>query len=466
MKHDDRQDGALTPSTGVAPSHQTTHEAETIGNMFDHSLAEISQRYDVLSLAGQGGMGVVYRVRDRETNDVVAIKILKPEIAADDTLVERFKNELRLSRKITHKNVCRIHDFNRSATLSFITMEFVEGESLREFLYRRSKVPVTEGLPWALQLCEGMHEAHAQGVVHRDLKPENIMLDKSGTAKIMDFGIARSLERKGTLTSTLIGTPAYMAPEQAEGKPIDRRVDVYALGLIMYEMFTGLPAFQADTPVGFALKQVRERPRSPRELEPSVSPRLAEAILKCLEKDPQRRFQSVEQLKEVLVLEGTLSPRSHRTRGHRTSRFMIPISELPSLPRSRVRFLLALIQVMYLVFYLVALARMEDIIIIVGREKPAILHLVLGAVVLTGLIGIAIRLYLFSALTFDFVGLGEGFHLIFLPLLVLDLIWALCPLLLAHKIGVGLALAVTVALIYLPFSQRTLVRIAYGGHER
>src|ERR1700681_2633075 len=193
--------------------------------------SHIPPRYEVLSQIGTGGMGIVYKVRDLETGEIVALKILKPEIASDPDVQENFKRELCLARKITHKNVCRIHEFNRLTGTAYTSMEFVEGESLLSRLYRVGSLPLTEALEIARQICAGLREAHAQGIVHRDLKPANIMLDRNGTVKIMDFGIARMAQRDGPMTGTIVGTPAYMAPEQAELKPVSSCTDISALGL-------------------------------------------------------------------------------------------------------------------------------------------------------------------------------------------------------------------------------------------
>ncbi|MGB6623981.1 MAG: serine/threonine-protein kinase, partial [Candidatus Acidiferrales bacterium] len=213
------------------------------------SLTALSQRYDVLSEAGHGNMGNVYKARDRETGETVALKLIKPEIASDQAMMDRFKNELLFARRITHKNVCRVYDFNRIGGVAYTSMEFVEGESLRSVLNRFGGLPVRKGIDLASQICSGLKEAHAQGIVHRDLKPENVMIDKHGNVKIMDFGIARSMEAGTRLTGAMIGTPAYMAPEQVAGKPVDYRTDIYSLGLMLYEMFTGSETFHADTAV-------------------------------------------------------------------------------------------------------------------------------------------------------------------------------------------------------------------------
>src|SRR3984957_12181333 len=182
-------------------------------------LSALGQRYEILGEAGHGSMGNVYKARDRETGETVALKLLKPEIASDQAMMDRFKNELLYARKITHKNVCRVHEFNRIGGIAYTSMEFVEGESLRSVLNRFGGLPLRKANHVALQICSGLAEAHAQGIVHRDLKPENVMIDAQGNVKIMDFGIARSMEAGARLTGSMVGTPAYMAPEQVAGEP-------------------------------------------------------------------------------------------------------------------------------------------------------------------------------------------------------------------------------------------------------
>src|SRR5688572_23110848 len=179
-------------------------------------------------------MGVVYKARDRETGEFVAIKVLRPEVATDRLAADRFINEVRLSRRITHKNVCRVYEFTRTGSVAYLSMEYVEGESLRSVLSRVGGVNVRKGVQIARQICAALAEAHAQGIIHRDLKPENVMLDRAGNVKVMDFGIARLLDAAATSTGSVMGTPAYMAPEQAEGKPVDVRTDIYAFGLVLY----------------------------------------------------------------------------------------------------------------------------------------------------------------------------------------------------------------------------------------
>ena len=267
-------------------------------------------RYEMLSELGRGGMGIVYKVRDRETGEVLALKILKPEIAGNPQILERFKNELLLAHKITNRHVARLYEFHRAGDTAYLSMEFVEGESLRSLLEREGRLETARATEFARQLADGLAEAHRQSIVHRDLKPENIMIGPHGELKVMDFGISRSYGQDATVTGSVVGTPAYMAPEQAEGKALDHRVDIYTFGLTLYEMFTGEAAFHGDTAVTLALKQVTERPTNPTKLAPSLPRRIDATIMKCLEKDPAKRFQRVEDAYQALA--GVTAPESPR----------------------------------------------------------------------------------------------------------------------------------------------------------
>ena len=293
----------LTPEGHSAGSDETLDGGSSGSFRFSPTPATeaLSARYDIQEQLGKGGMGIVYKALDRETGDTVALKILRPEVANDPDIQARFKNELRLARKITHKNVCRIYEYSRAGDTAYISMEFVAGETLRRVLERFGGLPLRKGVELGRQICAGLHEAHEQGVVHRDLKPDNVMVDEAGNVKLMDFGIARSAEGNATLTGQAIGTPAYMAPEQVEGKPVDARTDLYALGLILYEMFTGTQAFRGDTPLAVALKQVREQPTPPRQIEATLPLPLERIILRCLNKDANLRFPSVNTLDTALA---------------------------------------------------------------------------------------------------------------------------------------------------------------------
>lgn len=432
---------------------------------FFHNMPLISDRYEVLGEAGRGGMGVVYRARDRETDEIVALKALRPELAADIRLLERLKRELRLARRITHKNVCRVYDLHRTPTLCFVTMEFVDGESLRSFLRRRGALKVEEGISIGRQICAALQEAHNQEIVHRDLKPENVMLDCSGTVKVMDFGIARSLDTASTLTAGVLGTPAYMAPEQAAGLHVDRRTDIYSLGLVLYEVFTGVAAFTADTPIALAWKQVHERPVHPRDLEPALPATLESIILKCLEKEASRRYQTAEQLELALrrVLEIPSAGTCARPDTKRLWFITASAEELPRLPRALARTLFLVVQLLYLSFYLITLAKFGTIQVLLTHLLTAAGPPIAEIVRVTALLGTALRLYLLSGVGFDYKGVGNDFRRLWFLLALLDLFWALSPLLLfaAGKIG-HLAFACVIALAFLPLSQRTLIRMAYA----
>lgn len=286
-------------------------DAETVTfEAAPQAVAAASSRYDILGELGRGGMGIVYKARDRETGEVVALKFLKPELASDARLMERFKNELRLARQITHQNACRTHELLRFGNTVVISMEYVDGESLRQILDRLTGVRVPKALQIAREVCAALRIAHGQGIVHRDLKPENVMLDRAGAAKVMDFGIARSATST-TETGGITGTPAYMAPEQAQGLAVDHRADIYALGLILYELLTGRPVFEGNTPVEVALKQMRDTPPAPGDFEPGIPAHFERAILRCLEKSPERRFQSVDELEQALLQ--TSAPKQRTT---------------------------------------------------------------------------------------------------------------------------------------------------------
>ena len=256
----------------------------------------IESRYQILEKIGSGGAGVVYKARDRDTGAILALKVLHAHIANTPELLQSLKSELLLARKITHKNICRVYDLNRLGDASAISMEFIEGESLRGLLKRERTLPVESGLRLIRQVLAGIGEAHAQNVVHRDLKPENILIGADGVVKVMDFGVARSVDPGATHTATLSGTPAYMSPEQAQARASDARTDIYSLGLIMYELFTGRMAFTGDNAVSVALKQINEAPATPRAVAQTIPETVEAIILKCIEKDPQQRFQSAREL--------------------------------------------------------------------------------------------------------------------------------------------------------------------------
>jgi serine/threonine protein kinase/tetratricopeptide (TPR) repeat protein len=254
-------------------------------------------RYQIIEELGKGGMGKVYKVWDTEVREKVALKLLNPLTAGDEKTIERFRNELKLARQIAHRNVCRMYHLAREDETYYITMECVAGEDLKSSIRRMGPLSIGKAISIAQQVCRGLSEAHRLGVIHRDLKPHNIMVDREGNARIMDFGIARSLRTKGiTDTGVVVGTPEYMSPEQVEGKQVDQRSDIYSLGAILFEMITGKVPFDGDTPLSIAVKHTTTASPDPRELNHQIPEELSRVILRCMEKDKRARYQSAQDL--------------------------------------------------------------------------------------------------------------------------------------------------------------------------
>jgi len=269
--------------------------------------AQLAGRYRIVSLLGRGGMGEVYRADDLKLDQPVAMKFLPTRLERDEGLLARFLNELRTARQVSHPNVCRVHDIAEVDGRHFLSMEYVDGEDLASLLRRIRRVPQDTALQFAQQICAGLAAVHAQGILHRDLKPANVMIDGAGRPKIADFGLASLAEddEDGDLRS---GTPAYMAPEQFAGQPPTVRTDLYALGLLFFELFTGKPAFDGKT-TSDARRHIDSVPSKPTRLVEGLDPGIERVILRCLERDPADRFQNAEELQKALDQLGTRRPR-------------------------------------------------------------------------------------------------------------------------------------------------------------
>jgi eukaryotic-like serine/threonine-protein kinase len=292
---------AATPTTPVT----TTRPASTPSGALLAPGTVFANRYEVKEILGTGGMGVVYRAFDRELGEPVAIKTLRPEaLAGDGVALERFKQEIRLARKITHRNVVRTYDLGEVNGTYYLTMEYVEGTSLKQLIGTRGPLPVPVTLTIGKQLCRALEVAHEEGVIHRDIKPQNIAVEPSGVLKVMDFGIARLATRPKdqglTVEGMSIGTPDYMSPEQLSGMEIDARSDVYSAGVVLFECLTARLPFVADTMFALIAKHLEQSPPDPRQLNPDVPEAFAQVILKTMAKEPADRYQSAAALHDAL----------------------------------------------------------------------------------------------------------------------------------------------------------------------
>jgi tetratricopeptide (TPR) repeat protein/TolB-like protein len=289
-------DGVQPPSSARAgrSGHFASAAVLKVGDV-------LGERYEIQQLLGEGGMGAVYKAKDRELDRFVALKVIRPELAASPAILARFKQELLLAHQVTHKNVIRIYDLSEADGVKFITMEFIAGADLRSLLVSEGKFKPEYAVDVIRQVCLALDAAHSVGVIHRDLKPQNIMRDEQGRILVMDFGLARSVESAGmTQTGALVGTMEYMSPEQALGSELDQRSDLFAVGLIFYELLSGKVPYKADTAVASLLKRTRERAVPVADLDPSVPQLLSNIVSKCLERDPKLRYQSAREILDNL----------------------------------------------------------------------------------------------------------------------------------------------------------------------
>jgi len=295
-----RESWATHPRSDTAAAQ--SREALEIGTV-------LANRYEIVRRIGEGGMGAVYQARDLELNRVVALKVIRPSLAKNPEILSRFKQELILARQVTHKNVIRIYDLAEFDGIKFITMDFIDGRDLKSVLRANGKFEPRRAAEIIEQVCRGLEAAHSEAVIHRDLKPQNIMVDRSGKITVMDFGIARSTAVGGmTHTGALIGTPEYMSPEQAKGEKLDARSDLFAVGIIFYELLTGDTPYKAETSMASLYKRTRERVPPPVELVPETPKPLNAIAVRCLEIDKEKRYASAAEI--LADLEVWLGPRA------------------------------------------------------------------------------------------------------------------------------------------------------------
>jgi serine/threonine-protein kinase len=281
----------------------------------------LGDRYQVEARIGAGGMAEVYRGVDPVLNRPVAIKILLPQFARDASFVDRFRREAQAAARLNHPNIVAVYDTGSSDDTQWIVMEFIEGRTLQDFLSGDRRPTPEQACEIAEHICDALAAAHARGVIHRDIKPGNVMVTRSGAVKLMDLGIARLIAGPETApqTSAVLGTAAYMSPEQAQGASVDARTDLYSLGAVLYEMLTGRPPFTGDSPVAIAYKQVNESPPLPSAINPDVSPQLDAVVLRALSKNPANRYQSAEEFAQDI--------RNARTGGTVSATPLLPAAE-------------------------------------------------------------------------------------------------------------------------------------------
>jgi serine/threonine-protein kinase len=286
-------------------------------------------RYEIMGPLGRGGMGMVYKARDKVLDEVVAIKVLRPDFAQDPKMAERFKGEIKNARKIRHRNVCAIHDYGEDRGLLYISMEFIDGVDLKHVLREKGGLESRQAYDVAIQVAEGLQAVHDAGIIHRDLKTPNIMVDAQGVARLMDFGIAKRQGAEGTMTATgqVVGTPEYMSPEQAQGRKVDFRSDIYALGIVTYEIFTGQVPFRGETPISTILKHLHDPPPLEGPAARGISDGLRPVLRKALAKDQTDRYANAREFAEAL--------RHARSPSSRQQPVPTVVLEAPTLQRPR-----------------------------------------------------------------------------------------------------------------------------------
>jgi len=332
-------------------------------------------RYQVIEELGKGGMGKVYKVLDQKIEERVALKLLNFEVSPGDKTLERFRNELKLARKISHRHVCRMYDLGEAEGIPYITMEYVSGEDLKSLIRRIGQFTVSRAVFLAKQICEGLAEAHRLGVVHRDLKPQNIMIDRDGNVRIMDFGIARSMRTQGiTDTGEIFGTPEYMSPESLEGKDVDQRTDIYSLGIILFEMLTGRVPFEGDTPLNVALKQKTEIPQDPQKINPQITDDLSHIILKCLNKSRDKRYEGAEAMLSELNKVEKAMPTTERIIAERRPLTSREITVKFSMKKALAPILIALAAIIIVVFGWQYLWKRKPVSFAEGKPSLAVMH--------------------------------------------------------------------------------------------
>src|SRR5574344_988679 len=256
----------------------------------------LDDRYELLEVIGTGGMAVVYKARCHRLNRLVAIKILKDEFSGDEEFRRRFRAEGEAVAMLSHPNIVQVYDVSTSDSANFIVMELIDGISLKEYMEKKGILNWKETLHFAMQIAAGLEHAHSRGIVHRDIKPHNVMVLKNGSVKVMDFGIARVMNKSNTLTKEALGSVHYISPEQARGSYTDNRSDIYSLGVVMYEMMTGRPPYDGESPVAVAIQHINGGAPLPTTLNPNIPAGMEQIIMKAMALDPKDRYSGAAEL--------------------------------------------------------------------------------------------------------------------------------------------------------------------------
>ncbi len=434
-------------------------------------------RYQVTGELGKGGMGIVYRALDPRLGKPVAIKLLsESRVSAGDSYA-RFRREARAAAILNHPSIVAVYDFDEDNGVPFLVCEFVEGKTLDQWI---ASGPLAEKmiLEVGIQLSAGLAYAHQRGILHRDIKPNNIILTSGGTAKILDFGLAKRAGAEfinpegsvveevsfATEAGMIVGTIRYMSPEQIGGGDLDGRSDIFSLGIVLYEMATGTNPFLGRSHASTIGRIVSLDPFAESGSIPGVSPALAAVIAKCLQKKREERYQGASILQAELekLLRAPGAPDSETLCASAVQPAETPI------PRQMARASLILLQAMYLSIYSVALYHFYDVCLkicraagVPGRAGSAVLRWVSAGVLFSAWSGIAIRMYLLAAIGFDHPQTRAKFHRLFAFLFILDILWSLSPFLLIDKWPPGIVLICVAIMAYLPISHRNLIQSAY-----
>jgi len=423
--------------------------------------------YRVEELLGEGGMGAVYRARDTRLGRPVALKTIRSDLALRPDARARLEREARAVAQISHPGIATLLDFGESDGQLYLVFELLEGRSLRKLADER-RLSVTEVVDMGIRVADALAAAHGRGVIHRDVKPDNLMVTSRLDVKILDFGLAK-LDRSAsgadssddgfqTREGVIVGTPRYMAPEQLEGREVDGRTDLFALGVVLFELLAGQRPFGGSTTAAEVANVLRGRPESVRQHNSAVSEALDAIVLKLLRRDPDQRFASAADLAAELRHErDQIGARSTDDPAAEPEYY---------LGRATARFLFQVLQGTYLAMYVAALRWGDSLAdafsyLAGGAVATDTAQTVAITVMLLALIGFGVRLYLIGIVAVDHARAGVQYTRAFPLFFVLDELWALTPLALVKDNPPWLALSCIPLLVYAPFSQRTLIRSAY-----